>query len=309
MRLVSAFFAILGTLVAATTAMAAQPTPWQLWHQPAGSEMMANIEWFDLYTLWFIIPITIFVLILLLIVIFKFNAKANPTPSKTTHNLGLEAAWTFIPILLLVFIAIPSFTLLDEQLAPTEEPALTVKATGVSWAWEYEYQDGSEISFSSYLLNQDGNAEREDSPEYKDGQEKEAAARAELGKTDLAVYPKLLTVDNELVVPAGKMVRVLVTASGVIHNFAMPAFGVKIDAIPGRLNETWFKAEKEGLYHGQCSELCGKYHSFMPIVIRAVSDEQFNTWQAAAKAGDVESANQALMAEIELKKNVKVAGN
>lgn len=288
MRLVSAIIAFLGSLSAAASAMAAQPTPWQIWHQPAGSEMMANIEWFDLYTLWFIVPITIFVLVLLIWVILKFNAKANPNPSKTTHHLGLEAAWTFIPILILVFIAIPSFQLLDEQLAPTEEPAMTIKATGYQWYWGYEYQDGSEVSFDSLLLR-----------EPKDF--------ADAGKVMGPEYPRLLAVDNEMVVPVGKMIRVTVTAADVIHDFALPAFGLKIDAIPGRLNETWFKAEREGLYYGQCSELCGRDHAYMPIGIRVVSQEQFDAWKSAA-ADDLETANKALMAEIELKQNVKFAG-
>lgn len=288
MRIIAAFFGFLGALIAAGTAYADQPHPWQLWHQAAGSQMMADIEWFDAYTLWFIIPITVLVLVLLLVVIVKFNAKANPTPSRTTHNLALEAAWTFIPILILVFIALPSFKLLDEQLAPTEEPQMTVKATGFQWYWGYEYQDDSALSFDSLMLRDD------------EGDK--------IGKSDKSVYPRLLAVDNELVVPVNKMVRVLVTGADVIHDFAMPAFGLKIDAVPGRINETWFKAEREGLYYGQCSELCGKDHAFMPIAIRVVSDDQYNKWKAAA-GSDLEGANKALMAEIELKKTVEVAGN
>ncbi|MFK7901947.1 MAG: cytochrome c oxidase subunit II [Nitratireductor sp.] len=286
MRLVSVLIGFLGALVASVNAFAAQPTPWQIWHQESGSQAMADINWFDLYTLWFIVPITIFVMILLAIVIFKFNSKANPTPSNTTHHVGLEVAWTVIPIVLLVFIAIPSFDLLNDQLAPEEQPEITIKATGYQWYWGYEYQDGSEISFDSLMLRGDD--------------------FADAGKSDKSKYPRLLAVDNEMVVPVDTMVRVTVTAADVIHDFAMPAFGLKIDAIPGRLNETWFKAEREGLYYGQCSELCGRDHAYMPIAIRVVSDAQYAAWKAGAN-DDLDAANAALMAEIELKETVKVA--
>lgn len=287
MRLVSVLFGFFGVLLASTAAFAAQPTPWQIWHQESGSQIMADINWFDAYTLWFIVPITIFVTILLVVVAVKFNAKANPTPSKTTHHLGIEAVWTFVPILVLVFIAIPSFDLLDRQLAPEEEPAMTIKATGYQWYWGYEYQDGSEVSFDSLMLRKDD--------------------LEEAGKTDKSKYPRLLAVDNELVVPVNKMIRVVVTAADVIHDFALPAFGLKMDAVPGRLNETWFKAEREGLYYGQCSELCGRDHAYMPIAIRVVSQTQYDTWKAAA-GNSLDVANKALMAEIELKTNIKVAG-
>ena len=259
--LLTAIFAMATTL--AGSAFAAQPEPWQIWHQPAGSDIMARIEWFDAYTLWFIVPITIFVMILLLIVMVRFNKKANPTPSRTSHNTMIEVIWTVVPILILIAIAVPSLDLLDRQLAPEEEPQLTVKATGYQWYWGYEYQDGEAISFDSIMLKED---------------EREAA-----GKSDKAAYPRLLAVDNELVVPVGKMVRVLVTAADVIHDFALPAFGVKMDGVPGRLNETWFKADKEGMYYGQCSELCGRDHAFMPIAIRVVSQEQYDSLESRCR--------------------------
>jgi cytochrome c oxidase subunit 2 len=284
--LLTAIFAMATTL--AGSAYAAQPEPWQIWHQPAGSDMMSRIEWFDAYTLWFIVPITIFVMILLLIVMVRFNKNANPTPSRTSHNTMIEVIWTVVPILILIAIAVPSLDLLDRELAPEEEPQMTVKATGYQWYWGYEYQDGDAISYDSIMLKED---------------EREAA-----GKTDKAAYPRLLAVDNELVVPVGKMVRVLVTAADVIHDFALPAFGVKMDGVPGRLNETWFKADREGMYYGQCSELCGRDHAFMPIAIRVVSQAQFDSWKAAA-GSDLEGANKALMAEIETNKNIKLAGN
>ena len=289
MKLVLKLSAAIGMLmIMAAAAWANQPEPWQMWFQNSGSQLMRDVDWFGRYTFWFITPITIFVMALLLIVMVRFNTRANPNPSRTTHNTLIEIIWTGLPILVLIAIAIPSFNLLNEQLAPEEEPALTVKATGYQWYWGYEYQDGDELSFDSIMLR-DGEA-------------------ADYGKQDMAQYPRLLAVDNEMVVPVGKMVRVLVTAADVIHSFAMPSFGVKVDGVPGRTNETWFKAEREGLFYGQCSELCGRDHAFMPIAIRVVSDAQFAAWKAAA-ADDLESANAALMASIESDKNIKVAGN
>ena len=289
MKLVLKLSAAIGMLmIMAAAAWANQPEPWQMWFQNSGSQLMRDVDWFGRYTFWFITPITIFVMALLLIVMVRFNTRANPNPSRTTHNTLIEIIWTGLPILVLIAIAIPSFNLLNEQLAPEEEPALTVKATGYQWYWGYEYQDGDELSFDSIMLR-DGEA-------------------ADYGKQDMAQYPRLLAVDNEMVVPVGKMVRVLVTAADVIHSFAMPSFGVKVDGVPGRTNETWFKAEREGLFYGQCSELCGRDHAFMPIAIRVVSDAQFAAWKAAA-ADDLESANAALMASIESDKNIKLAGN
>lgn len=248
--------------------------------------MMARVEWFDLYTLYFIIPISVLVMALLLIVMIRFRKGANPVASKTSHNSVVEAAWTIVPIIILVLIAVPSFDLLKRQLAPTEEPGLTVKATGYQWYWGYEYQDESELSFDSIMLRE-GEA-------------------AEYGKEDKAVYPRLLAVDNELVVPVGTMVRVLVTAADVIHSFTVPAFGFKMDAVPGRVNETWFKADREGLYYGQCSELCGRDHAFMPIAVRVVSPQQFDVWKAAA-ADDLEDANRELMAATNSGSSVELA--
>lgn len=247
---------------------------------------MEEITWFEHYTLWFIVPITLFVLLLLVLIVVKFREGANPVPSKTSHNTVIEVVWTVGPVVVLLFLAIPSFQLLTRQLAPTEEPALTVKATGYQWYWGYEYQVGdTPVSFDSILLQD--------------------ADRAAQGKEDKAAYPRLLAVDNEVVVPVGQHVRLLVTAGDVIHAFAMPSFGIKIDAVPGRLNETWFKADREGLFYGQCSELCGKDHAFMPIAIRVVSQERYDTWIAAA-ATNVGEANKALMASIDGKADTSV---
>jgi len=236
-------------------AAAGQPSPWQLGLQEAASPVMIDIIWFHDFLLWIITGITAFVLALLLIVIIRFNARANPTPSRTTHNSLLEVAWTIVPVVILVAIAIPSFRLLFLELdAPT--PDLTVKATGKQWYWSYNYPDNGNFEFDSLLV---------EDKDLKPGQ------------------PRLLTVDNELVVPVNKVVHVLVTGADVIHSFAVPSFGIKIDAVPGRLNDTWFKATSEGLFHGQCSELCGKDHAFMPITVRVVSDADFAKWVEAEK--------------------------
>lgn len=276
-KLAHAAVMLSGLLLSIKGAFAAQPVDWQLGLQPAATDMMRQIREFEHYTMWFIVPITLFVLALLIYVGIKFRASANPTPSKTTHNTSIEIVWTLGPILMLLAIAIPSFNILTQQLAPEEEPQLTIKATGYQWYWGYEYQTEGELSFDALMLQEDD--------------------RATYGKENVAEYPRLLAVDNDIVVPVDTMVRLTVTAADVIHAFAMPAFGIKIDAIPGRLNETWFKAEKEGLYYGQCSELCGKDHAYMPIGIRVVSNDQYKTWLAAA-ADDLETANEALMASV-----------
>jgi cytochrome c oxidase subunit II len=256
--------------------------------QPAATDMMRQIAWFEGYTLWFIVPITLFVLFLIAYCILKFRASVNPTPSRTSHNTLIEVIWTVGPVVVLLLLAIPSFQLLTAQYTPPEEAKLTVKATGNQWNWDYEYQTENTLSFNSAILAD--------------------SDRAAAGKEDRGAYPRLLAVDNEMVVPVNTMTRVLVTAADVIHAFAMPSFGIKTDAVPGRINEVWFKAEKEGLYYGQCSELCGKDHAFMPIAIRVVSDAQYKTWLAAAGT-DLPGANKALMAEVDGKDKVAAAGN
>ncbi|RVJ94924.1 cytochrome c oxidase subunit II [Sinorhizobium meliloti] len=285
-----AVLAALACLLFASSAFADKPVDWQTNFQAAATGIMEEITWFEHYTLWFIIPITLFVLLLLVIVVVKFRESANPVPSRTSHNTLIEVVWTVSPVIVLLFLAIPSFQLLTAQLTPPENPDLTVKATGNQWYWSYEYEVGeSPLSFDSLLLKDED--------------------RAGLGKEDKAQYPRLLAVDNEVVVPVGKTVRLLVTAADVIHAFAMPAFGVKIDAVPGRLNETWFKADREGLYYGQCSELCGKDHAYMPIAVRVVAQDKYDAWLAAA-ATNVGEANKALMASVDgAAKAVDVADN
>jgi cytochrome c oxidase subunit 2 len=238
----------------AALAATGHPEPWQLGFQDSASPVMDDIVWFHNFLLWLIAAITVFVFALLVIVVVKFNARANPVPSRVTHNTTIEVLWTVIPVLILVTIAVPSFRLLFYQLKiPPAD--LTVKATGKQWFWSYSYPD-SKIEFDS-LMVQD--------KDLKPGQ------------------PRLLAVDNEMVVPVNKTVRVLVIGADVIHSFSIPSFGVKIDAIPGRLNETWFKAEREGMYYGQCSQLCGRDHAFMPLAIRVVSEKEYSAWLDMAK--------------------------
>ena len=261
MKVLSRLTAVAATVVAlfagagAAFAGLGQPTPWELGLQDAATPVMADITSFHTFVLWIVTAITIFVLALLLICIFRFNARANPTPSRTTHNTPIEVAWTIVPVIILVLIAIPSFRLLFTELdVPT--PDLTVKATGKQWYWSYAYPDNGNFEFDSLIV-----------------------AEKDLKPGDL----RLLTVDNELVVPVNKVVHVLVTGADVIHSFAVPSFGIKIDAVPGRINDTWFKATMTGVFHGQCSELCGKDHSFMPITVRVVDDKDFTAWAAQAK--------------------------
>jgi cytochrome c oxidase subunit 2 len=215
---------------------------------------MDDITWFHDLLLYVTTGITALVLALLITVIVRFNARSNPTPSRTTHNTLIEILWTGLPVAILVIIFIPSMKLLRLQTdIPTAD--LTIKATGKQWYWSYSYPD-SKFEYDSLMLQ-----DKERKPDQ----------------------PRLLSVDNELVVPVNKVVRVQVTGADVIHSFAVPSFGIKIDAVPGRLNETWFKAEREGTYYGQCSELCGKDHAYMPIQVRVVSDSDFSAWLDAQK--------------------------
>ena len=233
-----------------------QPAPWEYKLQESASPVMDNITWFHNFLLWLITIITLFVLALLVIVVVKFNAKANPVPSKTTHNTLIEVAWTLIPVLILVALVVPSFRLLFLEL-DVPKADLTIKATGKQWYWSYAYPDNGKFEFDSVL-----------------------ACDSEHEKCET---PRLLAVDNQVVVPVNKVIRVQTTGADVIHSFAVPAFGIKIDSVPGRLNETWFKATKLGTYYGQCSELCGKDHAFMPIVVRVVNDQDFAAWVETAK--------------------------
>jgi cytochrome c oxidase subunit II len=256
----------IGVLGAATLASVAWANgvglaePGQIGFQQAVTPIAADIHWFhDDLLMPIITLISLFVLALLAYVIWKFNEKANPTPSKTTHNTLIEVAWTIIPVVVLVIIAIPSFRLLtDELVIPPAD--LTVKVTASQWHWAYEYpkDQAGGFSFESYMK-----PENEIKPENGD--------------------VRLLSVDNEAVVPVNKTVVLQITAVDVIHSFIVQSFGVRVDAVPGRLNETWFKADREGVYYGQCSKICGKDHAYMPIVFRVVSEEKYQAWLADSK--------------------------
>src|SRR5215210_1970602 len=254
-----ALMTVIATVMTGGIALAAvpgQPVPWQLGLQQSVSPVMDTVVWLHNFLLYIITAITLFVLALLVYVIVRFNAGSNPIPSKTTHNTVIEVLWTVVPVLILVAIAVPSFQLLFFQ--QTIPPAdLTIKATGKQWFWSYAYPDNGGFEFDSLMIRED-----------------------RLRRAD---QPRLLAVDNEVVVPVNKVVRVQVTAADVLHAFAVPSFGVKIDAVPGRLNELWFKATREGIYYGQCSELCGQDHYRMPIQVRVVNDGEFAAWIEQAK--------------------------
>ena len=248
-----------------------QPKNWQLGFQEPASQTMRDIVWFHDYMLVpIIVAISVFVLFLMLYVMIRFRASKNPNPSKTTHNVVVEIVWTLVPCLILIVMAVPSFKVLYSQ-DTIPKADVTIKAIGYQWYWGYEYPDEN-IIFDSYMI---------EDKDLKKGQ------------------PRLLAVDNVVVVPVNKVVKVLITANDVLHAWALPAFGVKRDAMPGRVNETWFKAEKEGTYYGQCSELCGIKHAFMPIEVRVVSDEEYEQWLSEAKvkfAKDENLINKKLIA-------------
>ena len=254
------------------SASASQPKDWQITFQEAASENMTMITDFNNFLLILMTAISVFVLGLMLYVMMRFNARANPEPSKTTHNTLVEVIWTVVPIVILVVIAIPSFRLLYFQ-RDIPEADMTVKAVGYQWYWGYEYPDHGDFAFDSLMLTDE---ERGD-------------------------QPRLLATDTAMVVPVDTTVRVIVTAADVLHAFAMPAFGLKMDAVPGRLNETWFKAEKTGTFYGQCSELCGIRHAFMPIRIEVVSKADFALWveEAQNEYAEIDNAD-AMVASAEL---------
>lgn len=260
-------------------ALAAQPHPWQTGFQDAATPLMEQIDSFHDLLLVIITLISLFVLALLAYVMFRFNEKANPNPSRTTHNTTVEVLWTVIPVLILVVIAIPSFKLLyKSDVIP--EVDMTIKATGHQWYWSYEYPDHGKFEFDSNIVAD---------ADLKPGQ------------------PRLLEVDNRVVIPVDTIVRLQITAGDVLHAWAMPAFGVKTDAVPGRLNELWFGPVKnEGVYYGQCSELCGAKHGFMPIAVEVVSKEKFEEW---VKKAQKEFASDDRPVERKLAKATTVQGS
>jgi cytochrome c oxidase subunit II len=262
----AAAIAVVLMLASSAWAGMGQPSPGEMGLQGAASPVAVEIHKFYDLVNTIIIAIAVFVLILMLYVMFRFNERSNPTPSKSTHNTLLEVAWTVIPILILVAIAIPSFRLLHLQYSYPKAD-ITLKATGHTWYWEHGYPDLG-FSFETRMLDD--------------------ASREELIAENIPA-PRLLAVDNEVIVPVNKVVNVLVTAApdGVIHDWTVPSFGSKIDAVPGRVTTTWFKPTVEGIFYGQCSELCGKDHAFMPIGVRVVSEETYNSWVDAMKQATV----------------------
>ncbi len=257
---------------------AGQSRPGQMVLQDPVTPIAVEILWLYDIVNYIIIAITVFVMLLLLWVIIRYNEKSNPVPSRVTHNTTVEVLWTVIPVLILVAMAIPSFKLLYMQY-DFPKPDLTIKATGYQWYWSHEYPDQGGVKIDSVML-----------------QDNEREERIKRGIDS----PRLLAVDNEVLVPVNKVVHVLVTASDVIHTWTIPSFGSKVDAVPGRVTSTWFKATKEGVYYGQCSELCGKDHAFMPIAVRVVKDQVFNDWIAAVKAKDRRKARDIIeKAELE----------
>ena len=252
-KLIYKFFVFFMFFISASSSFAS--VNWQMGFNESVTTVMNDIvHLHDRILLPIIVAISVFVLFLLLYSIFKFRASKNPIPSKTSHNTFIEVMWTVIPCLILIVIAVPSFRLLYKQdIIPKAD--VTIKAIGYQWYWGYEYPDQN-IAFDANMI---------ETKNLKPNQ------------------PRLLETDNHVVVPVNKVVKVLITANDVLHAWAVPSFGVKRDAVPGRINETWFKAEKEGVYYGQCSELCGSRHAFMPITVRVVSDKQYNEWLKEAK--------------------------
>ncbi len=238
-----------------TSNLFASANDWQLSFQNPATNLMQEV--IDLHDLILIIMtvITLFVLFLLFYVSFRFSAKRNPTPSTTTHNTILEVLWTALPVVILVVIAIPSFKLLYKQ-EKSDTYDMTVKVIGHQWYWEYEYPDHGNFYFESYMIQDE-----------------------DLQEGDL----RLLTVDNPLVIPANKNVQILITAGDVLHSWAVPSMGIKTDAVPGRLNETWVNVKEPGIYRGQCSEICGTRHGFMPVVVKVLPENEFMAWVNEAK--------------------------
>ncbi len=256
------------------SALANQPKEWQLGFQKSASETMSDIVWFHDYMLLPVITaITVFVLFLIAYACIRFRASKNKEASTTSHNTFIEVIWTLVPCLILIVLAVPSFKVLYSQ-DEIPKADVTIKAIGYQWYWGYEYPDEN-IIFDSYMIEE---------KDLKEGQ------------------PRLLSVDNEVYVPVNKVVKVMITANDVLHAWALPSFGVKRDAVPGRINETWFKADRTGTFYGQCSELCGIKHAFMPITVNVVTEEEYNQWLEKAK---VEFAKEEINNNIKLAKQIK----
>ncbi|MFK7839464.1 MAG: cytochrome c oxidase subunit II [Bdellovibrionales bacterium] len=239
-------------------AFAAKPIPWGINLQDSATPLKERITDFHNLMLWIIIAIALFVLVLLVWVIIRYNHKANPEPKQFSHNVFIEVIWTLVPIIILIFIAIPSFQLLYYN-DRTETPEMTLKIIGYQWYWQYQYPDHGDITFDSYMI---------------------------ADKDITADQVRLLSTDNQIVLPVDTDIQLLISAGDVIHSWTVPSFGVKMDAIPGRWNETWVRINEPGIYYGQCSEICGKDHAYMPIEVKAVTKEEYKTWALANGASE-----------------------
>jgi cytochrome c oxidase subunit 2 len=271
-RLIRPTFVALLMLIGAPAAYADQPQPWGLWMQEPASPIMHQIYDLHLTISVIILAILVFVFIVMGVIIVRFHHTRQPEPQQWSHNTLLEVAWTLVPVLILVGVAFPSFKLLY-AMDRAEKADFTIKATGHQWYWSYSYPDQN-IAFDASMVQDES---------LEPGQ------------------PRLLSADAKVMVPVGAVVRILSTADDVIHSWSMPAFGVKIDAIPGRLNEAWFKVERPGTYYGQCSQLCGINHGFMPIQVEAVSKEDFDAW-VEKNAQKTSSASHTQLADARLTK-------
>ena len=269
-----------------------QPVDGAIGFQPAATELAVDLQWLDHMILYIITAIVIFVTGLLIYVMIRYNRRTNPTPARFTHNSPLEVAWTLVPIVILVFIGAFSLPILfKQQEIPVGE--VTIKATGYQWYWGYEYVDEG-VSFDSYMIG---------SPATGGNNMLTPEVEAQLTEAGYTKEQFLLATDTAVVVPVGKVVVVQVTAADVIHSWKVPAFGVMQDAVPGRTAALWFKADKEGIYFGQCSELCGQMHAYMPITVKVVSEAAYAEWLEKAKAGDVQ------LSAVETSAPVQVASN
>ena len=261
-----ALAAVFASVLGVQNAVAAEPKKWQLGFQEAVTPTMEKIDSFHDFVTILSIIIALFVMVLLLIVIFRFNEKSNPTPTTTTHNLPLEIAWTVIPILILVAMAVPSLKLMYFA-DRVDDPDMTLKIIGHQWYWTYEYPDHGNFTFDANIVT-----------------EEDIAKDSSLKRN--------MDTDERVVLPVGKKIQLLMTADDVLHNWGIPAFGIKLDTVPGRLNETWVQINKPGVYYGFCSELCGVNHAYMPITVEAVSPVAFEKWvkQAQKKYAKVDGS-------------------
>lgn len=255
------FVAVCCVSAGSVPAAGGQPEPWQMGYQSAATPVMEQIVSLHDFITWIMVGVVLLVLGLLGYVVMRFNARSNPVPATFSHNVVVEVLWTVVPVIILISVAIPSFRLLY-MMDKAHDADMTLKVTGHQWYWSYEYPDHGSFSFDSFV---------KDSASLQPGE------------------PRLLAVDREAVVPVGTTIRVLLTSEDVLHSWAVPSLGIKTDTMPGRLNETWLRIEKPGVYYGQCSELCGVQHGFMPIAVRAVEKEEFDRWVAGEMASSMQN--------------------